>query len=49
MAISNATIDREKEDEREAKSMRRELEHLRHQVEYYRDTTQEIIFMRVEF
>jgi hypothetical protein len=49
MAISSATIDREKEDEWEVESMRRELEHLRHQVEYYRDTTQVIIFMRDEF
>jgi hypothetical protein len=35
MAISSATINREREDEWEAESMRVELVHLRHQVEYY--------------
>jgi hypothetical protein len=48
MAISSATIDREREDEREDDSMRAELVQLRHQVEYYGDTTQEIRFIRDE-
>jgi hypothetical protein len=49
MAISSATIDREREDEREVDSMREELVHLKHQVEYYQDTTQAVRFMRIEF
>jgi hypothetical protein len=49
MAISSTTIDREREYEWEVDSMKRELEHLRHQAKYYQDTTQEIIFIRVEF
>jgi hypothetical protein len=40
MAISSATMDKEREDEREYDSMRVELVQLRHQVEYYQDTTQ---------
>jgi hypothetical protein len=49
IAISSATIDREKEDEREVESMREELAHLRHQVEYYQDATQAVRFMKIEF
>jgi hypothetical protein len=49
MAITDATLDRVKMDEREATSMRKELEHLRHQVEYYQDTTQEIILLKGDF
>jgi hypothetical protein len=48
MAISSATMDREREDEHEVDSMRVELVQLRHQVEYYQDTTQAVRFMRVE-
>jgi hypothetical protein len=29
--------------------MRADLVHLKHQVEYYQDTTQEVRFMRIEF
>jgi hypothetical protein len=39
MPISSAIIDREREDEREVDSMRGELVHIKHQVEYYKDTT----------
>jgi hypothetical protein len=46
MAITDATLDREKRDEQEATSMRKELEHLRHQAEYYQDTTQETILLK---
>jgi hypothetical protein len=49
MAISHATIDRAKEDEREVDSMRRELENIRHQVDYYKDTTQAVMILRDEF
>jgi hypothetical protein len=49
MAITDATLDREKRDEREATAMRKELEHIRHQAEYYQDTTQEIILLKGDF
>ena len=49
MDISSATIDREREYERESDSMRSELLHLKHQVEYYHDTTQKLRFMGIEF
>jgi hypothetical protein len=48
MAISSATIDMVREDEREVDSMRADLVNLRHQVEYYQDTTQAVRFMRTE-
>jgi hypothetical protein len=35
MAINDATLDRERRDERELASMQKELDHLRHQDEYY--------------
>jgi hypothetical protein len=41
MVITNATLDEAKRDEQEATAMRNELEDLRHQAEYYQDTTQE--------
>jgi hypothetical protein len=34
MAITDATLDREKMDEREVASMKKELDHLRHQEKY---------------
>jgi hypothetical protein len=49
VAISQSTIDRAKEDEMEVHSMRRYLERLRHQVEYYSNANQEVILLRVEF
>ena len=49
MAITYATLDREKRDEQEATAMRKELEHLRHQAEYYQDTTQAIILLKSDF
>jgi hypothetical protein len=39
MAIIDATLDREKMDERESTAMRKELEHLRHQSKYYQNST----------
>jgi hypothetical protein len=44
MTISHATIEKDKEDEMEVDAMRRELETIRHQDDYYKDTTQAIIF-----
>jgi hypothetical protein len=49
MFISSATIDRAREDEPEAESMKKKLEHIRHQAKYYQDTTWEIIFVKDEF
>jgi hypothetical protein len=49
MAINDATLDREKMDEQEATAMRKELEHLRHQEDYYHDTTQVKIFLKGDF
>jgi hypothetical protein len=49
MAISHATIDRAKEYEREVVSMRKELESLRHQVDYYKDTTHAMMILREDF
>jgi len=39
MDISNSTINREKQYEREEESMRRELGHFRYQAKYYKNTT----------
>jgi hypothetical protein len=39
MAITDATLDKEKMDEREVASMRKELDHLRHQAKYYQNLT----------
>jgi hypothetical protein len=49
MVISHATIYIAKEDEREAEAMKRELENLGHQADYYKDTTQEVIIIRDKF
>jgi hypothetical protein len=37
MAITDATLDMGKMDEREVDTMRKELYHLRHQAEYYQN------------
>jgi hypothetical protein len=49
MAISHATIDKSRVEEREVDAMRRELESLRHQVEYYKDTTQVVLILKEDF
>jgi hypothetical protein len=49
MEITNATLDREKRDEEELSTTLKELEHLRHLVKYYQDTTQVMLFLRSEF
>jgi hypothetical protein len=37
MAITDATLDRERKNEREVATMKKELDHLHHQVEYYQN------------
>jgi len=37
MDINDATLDRDKRDEREVVAMKKELDHLRHQAEYYQN------------
>jgi hypothetical protein len=49
MAITDATLDREKKDEEEAAAMRKELDHLRHQAEYYQNSTQAVVLLKSEF
>jgi hypothetical protein len=49
MSITNATLDREKRDEREVDAMKKELYHLRHQVEYYQNSTQIVVLLKSEF
>jgi hypothetical protein len=49
MAITDATLDREKRDEKELAASKKELDHLRHLVKYYQDSTQTIVFLRSEF
>jgi hypothetical protein len=48
MAITDATLDRERRDEKELAALK-ELEHLRHLEKYYQDSTQAIVFLRSEF
>ena len=49
MAITNATLDKEKRDEEEMAASLKELEHLHHLEKYYQDTTQAAVFLRSEF
>jgi hypothetical protein len=49
MAISDATLDRAKRDEKELATTLKELEHLRHLAEYYQGTTQTTVYLRSEF
>jgi hypothetical protein len=49
MAITDATLDREKRDEREVATMKKELDHLRHQAEYYQNSTQAVVLLKCEF
>jgi hypothetical protein len=48
-AISDATLDRERRDEKELVVTLKELEHLRHLAKYYQDTTQVMVYLRSEF
>ena len=49
MAISYATLDRAKKDEKELVFALKELEHLRHLAEYYQGTTQTTVYLSSEF
>jgi len=49
LAITDATLDREKKDEEELAATLKELEHLCHLVKYYQDITQAVVFLRSEF
>jgi hypothetical protein len=49
MEITDATLDREKRDEREMVVALKELEHLCHLDKYYQDSTQATMFLRSEF
>jgi hypothetical protein len=49
MAITDATLEREKRDEEERAAALKELEHLRYLAKYYQDTTQAAMFLRSEF
>jgi hypothetical protein len=49
MAITDATLDMEKRDEREVASMKKELDHLRHQAKYYQNSTQVVVLLKCEF
>jgi hypothetical protein len=48
-AISDATLDRERRDEKELVTALKELEHLCHLAKYYQDTTQATVYLRSEF
>jgi hypothetical protein len=49
MVISNATLNRDKWDEKELATALKEIEHLRHLDEYYKGTTQTMVYLRSKF
>jgi hypothetical protein len=49
MAITNSTLDREKQNEKELDAANKELDHLRHLMKYYQDSTQASVFLKIEF
>jgi hypothetical protein len=49
MAITDATLDRARKDEEELAAAIKELEHLCHLEKYYQDSTQDMVFLRIEF
>jgi hypothetical protein len=49
MAITYATLEREKRDEKELTTSKKELYHLHSLAKYYKDSTQEVVFLRIEF
>jgi len=49
MAITDATLDRERRDEKDLSIALKELEKMRHLEKYYQDSTQATMFMRSEF
>jgi hypothetical protein len=48
-SLSDATLDRARRDEKELATTLKELEHLRHLVEYYKGATQTIVYLKGEF
>jgi len=48
-ALSDATLDRARRDKKELDATLKELEHLRHLVEYYKGATQTVVYMKSEF
>ena len=48
MALSDATLDRDKWDEKEMDTTWKELENLRHLYEYYQGATQTTVYLRSE-
>jgi hypothetical protein len=48
-ALSDATLDRDRRDERELATTLKELEHLRHLAEYYKGTTHTVVYLKYEF
>jgi hypothetical protein len=49
MAITDATLDRERKYEEDLDAALKDLEHLRHLEKYYQDSTQATVFLRSEF
>jgi len=49
MAITDATPDREKRDEKELASTKKDMDHMRHLAKYCQDLTQVVVFLRSEF
>jgi hypothetical protein len=49
MEISDATLDRDKRDEKELASSLNKLEHLCHMDKYYQDTIQVTVYLRSNF
>jgi hypothetical protein len=49
MAIIDATLDRERRDEKELANTLKELDHLHQLEKYYQDSTQATMFLRSEF
>jgi hypothetical protein len=48
-ALSDATLDRAKIDKKELATALKELKHLRHLAEYYKGTTQTVVYLKGEF
>jgi hypothetical protein len=49
MAITDATLDRARRDDKELVTAFKELEHLLHLEKYYQDSMQAMVFLRSEF
>jgi DNA repair ATPase RecN len=47
--LSEATLDRDKRDEKELATTLKDLDHLRHLAEYYKRTIQTIVYLKGEF